>query len=137
MVDNAPLFWQPCQQFYAIRAGKNTSERLNAYRNVGRIMAICMLQNELCPITLTRHVLKYVLGRSIKWHDLAFYDPAMYESFRKMICDAERLQQEQADERIFKPLDLTFNVDLCKEEGGPLNVDLVENGANIKVILLL
>lgn len=35
--DNAPLFYQPGMRgFYSPRAGKNTPERLNAFRNVGR-----------------------------------------------------------------------------------------------------
>ena len=40
----------------------------------------------------------------------------------------------QVDEQIFAPLDLTFNVDLCKEEATTTtNNDLVENGSQIKV----
>ena len=35
--DNSPLFWQPGKRgFYSPRPGKNTPERLNAFRNVGR-----------------------------------------------------------------------------------------------------
>ena len=149
-LDNAPLFWQPCSGgFYSIRAGRNTPERLNAYRNVGRILAVCLLQNELCPIMLSRHVIKYILSRPVKWHDLAFYDPQMYESFRKMICDAERILVDtiktneslnvavtRADDEIFKPLDLTFNIDLSKEESSSsatLNTDIKENGSQVKV----
>ena len=148
--DNAPLFWQPCSGgFYSIRAGRNTPERLNAYRNVGRIIAVCLLQNELCPIMLSRHVIKYILSRPVKWHDLAFYDPQMYESFRKIICDAERILVDtvktneslnvamtRADDEIFKPLDLTFNIDLSKEESSSsstVNTDIKENGSQVKV----
>jgi E3 ubiquitin-protein ligase EDD1 len=162
--DNAPLFWQPCSGgFYSIRAGRNTPERLNAYRNVGRIIAVCLLQNELCPITLSRHVIKYILSRPVKWHDLAFYDPQMYESFRKMICDAERILVDavknaknnnnssnssesfnaamtRVDEEIFKPLDLTFSIDLSKEESSSssssFNTDIKENGSQVKVTAL-
>jgi len=36
-VDNSPLFWQPGKRgYYSPRPGKNTPERLNAFRNVGR-----------------------------------------------------------------------------------------------------
>lgn len=158
-LDNTPLFWQPDKTmagagFFSPRAGHNSQPRLNAFRNVGRIMAICLLQNELCPITLSRHCIKYILGRPIRWHDLAFFDSQMYESFRKMIKDAENVlvsdvvQAKQSDhktvraalmatisrvnEDMFKPLDLTFNIDLPKEEGGHNN-DLVENGSKIEV----
>ena len=35
--DNSPLFWQPGKRgYYAPRAGRNSLERLNAFRNVGR-----------------------------------------------------------------------------------------------------
>jgi E3 ubiquitin-protein ligase EDD1 len=159
--DNTPLFWQPNKKmpgFYAPRPGKNTPIRLNTFRNVGRVMAICLLQNELCPIVLSRHVIKYILNRPIKWHDLAFFDSDMYESFRKMVHDTEsylvesigkakhsaKLSSTQAirnamikamnevDEKIFRPLELTFNIDLPPEEGG-INSDLVTNGSNIEV----
>ena len=38
--------------------GRATPERLNAFRNVGRLMGLCLLQNELCPLFLNRHVIK-------------------------------------------------------------------------------
>lgn len=157
--DTAPLFWQPDKQrgssssgggggFYSPRAGKLSQQRLNAHRNIGRIIGICLLQNELCPIQLSRHVIKYILGRSVRWHDLAFYDPQMYESLRKMVLDAEKMlvklltQDEkkmtmreairECNEMLFKPLELTFNIDLPNEEDGG-NHDLVENGKHIPV----
>ena len=35
--DNAPLFFQPGKTgFYSPRAGKNSDERINCFRNVGR-----------------------------------------------------------------------------------------------------
>lgn len=35
--DNAPLLWQPGKHgYYSPRPGKNTPERLNAFRNIGR-----------------------------------------------------------------------------------------------------
>lgn len=41
MEDNAPLFWQPGKRgFYSPRPGKNSPERLNAFRNVGRLVFI-------------------------------------------------------------------------------------------------
>jgi E3 ubiquitin-protein ligase EDD1 len=47
------------------------------------------LQNELCPLPLNRHVIKYLLGRKAGFHDLAFFDPDMYESLRQLIVDAK------------------------------------------------
>lgn len=72
---------------------------------INRLLGLCLLQNELCPIYLNRHVLKYILGRPIRFHDLAFFDPVMYESLRKLVLDAEN-KDTGAD--VFKALDLTF-----------------------------
>lgn len=152
--DDTPLFWQPDKNvpgFYSPRAGKNSPQRLNAFRNVGRIVAICLLQNELCPIALSRHVIKFILDRPVRWHDLAFFDSQMYESFRKMINDAERVLQEavvttaskeeraramekaieDVNENLLRPLELTFSVDLPEESGA--NYDLIVNGSKLTV----
>lgn len=82
-VSTFPLFYQPGKRgFYSPAAGPtpkkpkdckdNASKnpvgyeaRLNAFRNVGRIIGLCLLQNELCPLPLNRHVLKALLGRKV------------------------------------------------------------------------
>lgn len=111
--DNYPLFYQPGKRgFYSPRQGRCTPERLNAFRNVGRILGLCLLQNELCPIHLNRHVIKYILGRRIGWHDLAFFDPVLYESLRQVVVDAEGKDSEA----VFRTLELTFCIDLSIEE---------------------
>ncbi|RWS09512.1 E3 ubiquitin-protein ligase UBR5-like isoform X2 [Dinothrombium tinctorium] len=128
--DNAPLFYQPGKRgFYSPRQGKCTTERLNAFRNVGRILGLCLLQNELCPIFFNRHVIKYILRRPVAWHDLAFFDPVLYESLRQLIVDAETVKDSDS---MFAALDLRFSIDLCVEEGGG-QVDLIPNGRNIEV----
>uniref|UniRef100_A0A8D0GTB6 Ubiquitin protein ligase E3 component n-recognin 5 n=1 Tax=Sphenodon punctatus TaxID=8508 RepID=A0A8D0GTB6_SPHPU len=127
--DNAPLFYQPGKRgFYTPRPGKNTEARLNCFRNIGRILGLCLLQNELCPITLNRHVIKVLLGRKVNWHDFAFFDPVMYESLRQLILAS---QSTDAD-AVFAAMDLAFAIDLCKEEGGG-QVELISNGVNIPV----
>jgi E3 ubiquitin-protein ligase EDD1 len=126
--DNQPLFYQPGKRgFYSPRQGKCSPERINAFRNVGRIMGLCLLQNELCPINLNRHVIKHILRRTISWHDLAFFDPVLYESLRQLIVDTE-----SGNDSMFADLDLRFCVDLCAEEGGG-HVELIPNGRNIEV----
>ena len=62
-----PLFYQPGKKgVYAPTSWGEASElRLNAYRNVGRIIGLCLLQNELCPLPLCRHVLKVLLNRKV------------------------------------------------------------------------
>lgn len=62
------------------------------------------MQNELCPIFLTRHVLKSILSRPIKFHDLAFFDPVVYESLRQLVVDAETKDSNS----LFTALDLSF-----------------------------
>ena len=83
-ISTFPLFYQPGKRgFYSPAAGpcpKKLSDdaqdaltklttgydaRLNAFRNVGRIIGLCLLQNELCPLPLNRHVLKAILGRKV------------------------------------------------------------------------
>uniref|UniRef100_A0A7N6B6Z7 HECT-type E3 ubiquitin transferase n=1 Tax=Anabas testudineus TaxID=64144 RepID=A0A7N6B6Z7_ANATE len=127
--DNAPLFYQPGKRgFYSPRPGKNTEARLNCFRNIGRILGLCLLQNELCPITLNRHVIKVLLGRKVNWHDFAFFDPVMYESLRQLI----RHSQAGEADAVFAAMDLAFAIDLCKEEGSG-QVELLSGGVNMPV----
>ncbi|KAL1422902.1 hypothetical protein MTO96_021624 [Rhipicephalus appendiculatus] len=114
--------------FYAPRQGKCTPDRLNAFRNVGRIVGLCLLQNELCPISFNRHVIKYILNKRIGWHDLAFFDPLLYESLRQLVLEAE----SRDSSTVFSALDLTFCIDLCSEEGGG-TVELIPGGREQEV----
>ncbi|XP_026278748.1 E3 ubiquitin-protein ligase UBR5 [Frankliniella occidentalis] len=128
--DNAPLFYSPGKRgFYSPRQGKASFERLNAFRNVGRLLGLCLLQNELCPIFLNRHVLKAILGRPTRFHDLAFFDPLMYESLRQLVIDAENKNSNS----FFSALDLTFSIDLAPEEGGGSVELLSPHGRDIEV----
>ncbi|KAK4337375.1 hypothetical protein RND71_043332 [Anisodus tanguticus] len=128
--DNSPLFYQPGKiGFNSLRQGKCTPERLNAFRNVGRIIGLCLLENELCPIYFNRHVIKYILKKPVAWHDLAFFDPVLYESLRQLILDSENSKDSFT---YFQLLDSKFSIDLCEEEGGG-HVDLIPNGRNIEV----
>lgn len=123
--DTAPLFYCPGKQgFYSPRQGKATAERLNAFRNVGRLMGLCLLQNELCPIALNRHVLKAILGRPIRFHDLAFFDPVVYESFRQLVVDAET--------KDLSGLELTFSIDQSADEGSGF-VEFIPGGKDVEV----
>jgi len=90
-------------------------------------MGLCLLQNELCPLNLNRHVYKHILRRTISWHDLAFFDPVLYESLRQLIVDTE-----SGNDSMFAELDLRFSVDLNAEEGGG-TVELIPNGRNVEV----
>ncbi|CAM4857437.1 unnamed protein product [Rotaria socialis] len=122
--DYAPLFWQPEKRgVYAPRPGKCTPERLMAYRNVGRLIGLCLLQNELFPLPLCRHVIKYMLNRTIRWHDLAFFDSTMYENLRRMAFDAEKNESQYVTD-----LHLTFSMTVTEKEGGE-TYDLITDGS--------
>ncbi|XP_065322106.1 E3 ubiquitin-protein ligase UBR5-like isoform X2 [Gordionus sp. m RMFG-2023] len=82
----AQLFHQPGKiGFYSPMPVKNNSERASAFRNVGRIIGLCLLQNEVFSLQFNRHVLKSIMGKPLSWHDFAFYDPVMYESLRCLL----------------------------------------------------
>ncbi len=147
--DNLPLFYSPGKRgFYSPIQGKATPERLNAFRNVGRLMGLCLLQNELCPIYLNRHVIKFLLGRKVRFHDLAFFDPVIYESLRQLVVDAENKVSffsllprisvtisasfQETSAQLFSALELTFSIDLSPEEGGA-SVELIKGGRDIEV----
>lgn len=123
-LDNSPLFFQPGKTgFYSPRCGKVSVERLSCYRNVGRLIGLCLLQNELSPISFNRHVIKYILGREVSWHDLAFFDPNLYEVLRLLIQDSVKPDAKE----LFAGLDLTFCIELSQKEGG-VSKELVSNG---------
>ncbi len=61
-----PLFYQPGKiGFYAPRVATNTPERLNAYRNIGRLIGLCLLHTEVMTLPLCRHVFKFLLRREV------------------------------------------------------------------------
>jgi len=114
--------------YYSPRSGKNSPERLSCFRNVGRILGLTLLQNELSPVKFNRHVIKYLLGRKISWHDLAFFDPTLYESLRQLMNDSTR---ENAGE-LYAALDLTYMIETSAEEGGK-SVELIKGGNQVMV----
>ena len=61
----------------------------------------------LCP------KLWFFFSLQISWHDLAFYDPTLYESLRQLIEDSKRPDSSE----FFSSLDLTFYIQLPTEEG--------------------
>ena len=72
---------------------------------------------------------QYILGKPIKFHDLAFFDPVIYESLRQLVTDTEK---SGGDNSALQALDLTFSIDLCTEEGGG-SVELIPNGRDVEV----
>ncbi|XP_062562216.1 E3 ubiquitin-protein ligase hyd isoform X8 [Armigeres subalbatus] len=126
---DAPLFYSPGKRgFYSPRQGYPSSDRLNAFRNVGRLIGLCLLQNELFPLFLQRHVLKHILGRQIRFHDLAFFDPVVYDSLRQLVKDSNT----KSGINILQSLELNFVIDLIPEEGSG-SVEIVPGGRDIQV----
>ncbi|KHN79410.1 E3 ubiquitin-protein ligase UBR5, partial [Toxocara canis] len=126
--DTAPLFYRASKGgYYTPIAGKNTPHRLNAFRNVGRMIGICLMQMEIFPLHVCRHVLKFILGRPINWFDLAFYDPVLFESMRTLVFDDGPLRPDQINDLL-----LTFEVSLPIEEGGGM-VELKRGGSKMAV----
>ena len=73
---------------------------------------------------------QYILGRPIRFHDLAFFDPVIYESLRQLVMDTEKSGVDGS--QALQALDLTFSIDLCVEEGGG-SVELIANGRDVEV----
>ena len=120
-----PLFFQPDKAgFYSPRTAHNSSERLNCYRNIGRLIGLCLLHNHILPLPLCRHILKIIIGRKISWHDLAFFDSVLYENLRQLVVDAEQ------NPALVEKYDLTFELE-GEDGGGP--IELVPNGAQVPV----
>ena len=69
---------------------------------------------EIIPLPLCRHVLKYILGRPLNWFDLAFFDPALFDSLRSIVYNEEK--DEYHPREFFEQLEMTFSVDLPLEE---------------------
>ncbi|CAD5234617.1 unnamed protein product [Bursaphelenchus xylophilus] len=127
-LESLPLFMKtPGNGLLSPIPGNNSSVRRNAFRNVGRIIGLCLLQLEILPLKLCRHVLKYILDRPITWYDLAFFDPAMFDSLRSIAYNEEE-NRPHSDE-FYEGLGLTFVADVPAEEGGGL-VELIPGGEN-------
>nr|CAD2194604.1 unnamed protein product [Meloidogyne enterolobii] len=128
-----PLFYKAAAKtsggFYTPITGLNcSSQRLNAFRNVGRLIGICLQHMEIFPLPLSRYVLKYILGRNITWYDLAFFDSSLFDSLRSIVYN-ENDESYQSQE-FFNQLEMTFAVDLPAEEGGG-TLELKLGGADI------
>lgn len=54
----------------------------------------------------------------------------IYESLRQLVMDTEKSGAEGS--MALQALDLTFNIDLCMEEGGG-SVELIPNGRDVEV----
>ncbi|VDN19994.1 unnamed protein product [Dibothriocephalus latus] len=143
--ERAPLFWQPgLGGFYSPRAVSQSPStdsaslqcRYTIYRCVlrpsphfphfgchaillciGRVIGLCLLTNETCPLRFNRHVLKYILGRPLCWHDFAFFDSTVYEGLRQLLLYTTSARPEGTSDSILD-YNLTFALLAAPEEGG-------------------
>ncbi|KAL3072374.1 hypothetical protein niasHT_033592 [Heterodera trifolii] len=130
--DTQPLFYRTSKSggFFTPIAGSNSPQRLNAFRNVGRIIGFCLQNTEIIPLPLCRHVLKFILNRPLNWFDLAFFDPSLFDSLRHIVYNEQTDAYHPSE--FYEQLELTFSVDLPAEEGGG-HIELKPDGANIAV----
>uniref|UniRef100_A0A0N5BRZ1 E3 ubiquitin-protein ligase UBR5 n=1 Tax=Strongyloides papillosus TaxID=174720 RepID=A0A0N5BRZ1_STREA len=129
--DIKPLFYKASKNGnYTVNPGLNTPGRLNAFRNVGRLIGICLQQGEILPILFSRHIFKYILDKPINWYDFAFYDPAMFNSLRSLAYDNN--EHCGFSDSYFNDLDMSFVIDLPPEEGGS-TIQLKEGGMDAVV----
>ena len=90
-----------------------------------------MTQNQInIKILIAIFLFQFILGRAIRFHDLAFFDPVIYESLRQLVMDTEKSGSESS--AALQALDLTFSIDLCAEEGGG-STELIANGRDVEV----
>ena len=93
---------------------------------IGKFFAISLISRQAIPLLLSRHVLKYILGRQISWHDVGFYNADLYEGLRGMLvhCQEEDLTPETFQSIYMLNFDVTINNTLCelKPEGKSIPV---------------
>lgn len=125
-MDLTPLFFVPGPRgFYALRPGKACAYRLGWYRNVGRLLGLSLLHGDIFPLAFSRYVLKFLLGRRVAWHDLAFFDGQLYESLRRLLVLA-------AQPEMFADMGLNFEISL-RSEMGNAKVELKPGGSSLPV----
>ncbi|KAF1739903.1 hypothetical protein MXB_342 [Myxobolus squamalis] len=127
------LFFQPGKPgFYFPTNAKKSLTRLNAYKNVGRIIGMAFYFNEVIPLVLCRPVIKFFLGHPLSFHDFAFYDPVQYESLRMLTLEAEKFSRDNPDQEV--PLHgLNFCLNVVDSDENPHTIDLMPSGSNIPV----
>ena len=105
--DLSAVLWQPSRPGFFAPCPSHRPELSNLYRlavleMLGRIVGLSLLHSEIVPIKFTRPVLKVLLGRRVNWYDLAFHDPELFESLRKLAL----MKETEPDSIVF--MDLTF-----------------------------
>ncbi|CAH8458674.1 unnamed protein product [Heterobilharzia americana] len=138
-IERVPLFWQPgLQGYYFPRAVPSSNvasnqtcdpvklaARYSIYRGIGRVIGLCLLTNETCPLHFSRPVLKYILGRVVHWHDFAFYDPTTFEGLRQLLLHTSDDSLKPSGS--IPDYNLTFSLIPALEEGGVPSTDVARD----------
>ena len=125
--DDAPLFHAPGKEgFFAPLPLEEFSDgRIRCFTNVGRIVGLSLLHNLPISLAFTRPTIKFLLGRSVSWTDLAFHSPDLYENFRKLVVASASSGPDFAEA---SGGDLTFEVTESRA-GGCAVTELRPGGA--------
>ena len=94
---------------------------------MGKFLALALMNDQVLPLVLHRHVIKFLLDRPLRWHDLAFMDPEAFESLRRLLVLASEGDGSAVDET-----GLTFSYTPPRMEGAG-EVELVPGGSEIAV----
>lgn len=135
----APLFFEPGKKpqqahFYApcpFHADTPRDKELKPQRDkvfylIGRFLGYCLWFHHTIPFMLSRHVAKYLIGREIAWHDLAFYNVDLFEGLRRLLIDAE--EKKMSKEEFQSTYCLCFEAPISGKV-----IELIPDGSQIPV----
>lgn len=126
--EDIPLFHSPGKEgfFAPLPSGEVSDGRICCFTNVGRIVGLSLLHNLPITLAFTRPTIKFLLGRSVSWTDLAFHSPDLYENFRKLLLAAANSAPDFAEA---SGGDLTFEVTETRKAGACVVAELRPGGA--------
>uniref|UniRef100_A0A7E4ZWY5 E3 ubiquitin-protein ligase UBR5 n=1 Tax=Panagrellus redivivus TaxID=6233 RepID=A0A7E4ZWY5_PANRE len=128
--EDAPFFSRLTNGHFVPLIGTGSFNRINGFRNIGRMIGLCLQQREIFPLQLARHVLQFTLGQPLTWYDCAFFDPVIFDSVRALVYN-EEINHAQGD-TFYESLCLTFMASSTEKEGARF-LELVKGGENISV----
>jgi hypothetical protein len=126
----APCPFLPSHSISSSKLTTIRDQRRKYFRAVGRFLGLCFWFRYTIPLMVCRHVAKYLLGRDLAWHDLAFYNADLYEGLRRMLQD---VQEEKKSEEDFTNTYCCYFEAPLSGSVEPFLVDLIPGGSKIPV----
>ncbi|CAI8007414.1 E3 ubiquitin-protein ligase UBR5 [Geodia barretti] len=126
----APCPFLPSHSISPSKLTTIREQRRKYFRAVGRFLGLCFWFRYTIPLMVCRHVAKYLLGRDLAWHDLAFYNADLYEGLRRMLQD---VQEEKKSEEDFTNTYCCYFEAPLSGSVEPFLVDLIPGGSKIPV----